>query len=72
LLLGAVGVLATLYGLIRSKAIAHRVGFFLVVVPIVAVAFHHAIDTDDWGEIPLLAAFLFGTLLIYLTASEGM
>ena len=69
LLLGAVGATAVVIGLVRGRAIAHRAGMVLVVAPVVGVALVRAAAAGEWRDLPLLGAFLFSVLLVYLAAS---
>ena len=56
-------------GLVRGRAIAHRAGMVLVVAPVVGVALVRAAAAGEWRDLPLLGAFLFSVLLVYLAAS---
>jgi hypothetical protein len=71
LLLGAVGATAVVVGLVRGRAAVHRAGMVLVVAPVIGVALLRAAAAGEWRDLPLLGAFLFSVLLVYLAASEG-
>jgi hypothetical protein len=70
LLLGAAGAAAVVIGLVRGRAAVHRAGLVLAVAPVVGVALLRAAAAGEWGDLPLLGAFLFSVMLAYLTASE--